>query len=395
MQNPANSITVNDIIRRNWDRYREKYSVSEHERKIFRHIMACRTEEMGARVQRCDSCDYTLTLYNSCRDRNCPSCQSMKKERWIHERKDELLPFQYFHVVFTLPDRLDPIVARNKEKVYALLFAKVKETLLSAASEKEYFGAKIGFFAILHTWGQKLNIHPHLHCVVPGGGYDTRTKKWKRCKKDFFISFEVLAARFRSLFLAALKKMKNEKKLVLEGSGYDHPDLFQSLIDELWNKQWNVFLKETYESETNVIDYLGRYTHRIAISNYRIVKVEDDYVYFTYKDYKADNKREVKKMQVLEFMRRFCFHIVPKRFVRIRYYGLLAHRNRSGTIRECREFFEIKFEAKKQAYTWVDIFIKVMGRDPFRCPKCGTGRLSEQLTGGAGGFRAPPFEKEV
>ena len=189
--------------------------------------------------------------------------------------------------------------------------------------------------------------------------------------------------------------MKNEKKLVLEGSGYDNPDLFQSLIDELWNKQWNVFLKETYESETNVIDYLGSYTHRIAISNYRIIKMEDDYVYFTYKDYKADNERKVKKMHVLEFMRRFCFHIVPKRFVRIRYYGLLAHRNRSGTIRECREFFEIKFEAKKRDYTWVDIFIKVMGRDPFRCPKCGTGRLSEQLTGGAGGFRAPPFEKEV
>ena len=154
MQNPVNSITVNDIVRRYWDRYRERFRVSDHERNIFSHIMACRTEEMGSRVQRCDSCDYTLTLYNSCRDRNCPSCQSMKKELWILERKEELLPFQYFHVVFTLPDRLDPIVVRNKEKIYALLFAKVKETLLSAAGEKKYFGAKIGFFAILHTWGR-------------------------------------------------------------------------------------------------------------------------------------------------------------------------------------------------------------------------------------------------
>ena len=159
MQNPINSITVNDIVRRYWDKYSEKYNVSDHERRIFRHIMGCRTEEMGARVQECDNCGYTLTLYNSCRDRNCPQCQSMKKERWILERKEELLPFQYFHVVFTLPDRLDPIVIRNKEKIYSLLFAKVKETLFSVAREKKYFGVKIGFFAIFHTWGQKLE-HP-------------------------------------------------------------------------------------------------------------------------------------------------------------------------------------------------------------------------------------------
>jgi hypothetical protein len=390
MQKPISSITVNDIVRRNWDRYREKYKVSEHERRIFRHIMACRTEEMGARVQECDSCDYTLTLYNSCRDRNCPSCQSMKKERWILNRKNEMLPFQYFHVVFTLPDRLDPIVVRNKKKIYALLFDKVKETLVSAAGERKYFGARIGFFAILHTWGQRLGVHPHLHCVIPGGGYDPAKRKWKRCKKDFFISFEVLAERFRSLFLTALKEMNSKNELVLEGSEYGHPDLFQNMIDELFNKQWNVFLKETYESETNVIDYLGRYTHRIAISNYRIIKLEDDFVYFSYKDYKSNGERKTEKMHVLKFMRRFCFHIVPKRFVRIRYYGLLAHRNRSESIRECREYYEIKHEEMKCEYTWVDIFTRVMGYDPFACPKCKVGRLSERHTGGVYGFRGPP-----
>lgn len=390
MQNQASSTTVNDIVRKYWPEYRKKYRVVEHEQRVIRHIMQCRTEEMGARIQECDSCDYTLTLYNSCRDRNCPSCQSMKKEKWIMDRKSETLPFQYFHVVFTLPDKLDPVVLRNKRKVYSLLFAKVKETLLSAAREKKYFGATIGFFAVLHTWGQRLGIHPHLHCIVPGGGYDPIKKKWKRCKKDFFIGFEVLAGRFRSLFLASLKEMHDKGELYLAGSEYDHPDLFQSLVDELWNTRWNVFLKETYESETNVIDYLGRYTHRIAISNYRIIKVEDDFVHFTYKDYRDNNKRKIEKMHALAFIRRFCFHIVPKRFVRIRYYGLLAHRNRSATISECREYFDLKIEKLNREYTWIDIFTRVTGRDPFACPKCKSGRLSERYAGKVGGVRDPP-----
>jgi hypothetical protein len=394
MQNRTSSTTVNDIVRKYWAEYKKKYHVGEHEQRVIRHIRECRTEDMGARVQECDNCDYTLTLFNSCRDRNCPLCQSMKKEQWILNRKAEVLPFQYFHVVFTLPDRLDSIVMRNKRKIYALLFDKVKETLLSAASERKYFGAAIGFFAVLHTWGQRLGIHPHLHCVVPGGGYDPIKKKWKRCKKNFFINFEVLAARFRSIFLSSLKEMYNKGELYLAGCKYENPDLFHNLLTELWNKQWNVFLKETYESETNVIDYLGRYTHRIAISNYRIVKVEDDFVYFTYKDYKDNNKRKIEKMHALAFMRRFFFHIVPKRFVRIRYFGLLANRNRSERIRECREYFEIKIEKRNREYTWIDIFTRVTGRDPFVCPKCKTGRLSEKHTERVGGFRDPPEAPE-
>jgi hypothetical protein len=392
MQSPVSSITVNDIVRRYWPEYRKKYRVVEHERRVIRHIMQCRTEEMGARVQECNNCDYTLTLYNSCRDRNCPTCQSMKKEKWIMDRKSETLPFQYFHVVFTLPDRLDSIVMRNKRKIYALLFDKVRETLVTAAAEKKYFGATIGFFAILHTWGQRLGIHPHLHCVVPGGGYDLAKKKWKRCKKSFFISFEVLATRFRSLFLSALRTMYNKGELHLAGCEYDHPDLFQNLVDELWNTRWNVFLKETYESEMNVIDYLGRYTHRIAISNYRIIKMEDDFVHFTYKDYRENGKRKIVKMHALSFIRRFCFHIVPKQFVRIRYFGLLAHRNRSERIRECREYYEIKIEKKNRECTWIDIFTRVTGRDPFVCPKCKTGRLSERCSVRVDGVRDPPRE---
>ena len=226
--------------------------------------------------------------------------------------------------------------------------------------------------------------------MVPGGGYDPVKKKWKRCKKGFFISFEVLAKRFRSMFLSALKKMHVKGELYLTGSEYDNPDLFQSLIDELWNIDWNVFLKETYESETNVIDYLGRYTHRIAISNYRIVKVEDDFVYFTYKDYRDGNKRKIEKMHALAFLRRFVFHIVPKRFVRIRYFGLLAHRNRSENIRECREYFEMKIVNQNREYTWIDIFTRVTGRDPFACPKYKTGRLSERCAVSVDGVRDPP-----
>jgi len=389
MENPEYSKTVNGIVARYRDDYRKKYKVTDHEEKVLRHIAMCRTEALGAREQTCDKCGYKLTLYNSCRDRNCPQCQSMKKEKWILDKKTEVLPFRYFHVVFTLPDKLNPIVVRNKRIVYDLLFEKVKETLLSVATEKKYFGARIGFFAILHTWGQRLNLHPHLHCVVPGGGFDQRQKKWKKSSSGYLLPEEVLKKRFRSLFLVALKEKYKNSELFVTGSKFENPDAFQSLIDELFKTEWVVYLKESFNDESSVIEYLGRYTHRIAISNYRIIKLKNDEVYFTYKDYKENNKRKVMKLHAVDFIRRFCLHIVPRRYVRIRYFGLLAHRNKKRTLSDCREFYEVKIPYEKKEYSWAYILLRVTGIDPFKCPKCKVGRLIEENPRSVQ-FRAPP-----
>ena len=241
-----NSIkTVNDIFKVYGKEYDKKYPyLSVHEKKIIRAIELCRTEELGGRIEECDNCGYTVTLYNSCRNRHCPQCQFMKKEEWILKRKEEVFPFEYFHVVFTLPDELNTIVFHNKRILYTLLFNTVKETLLSVADEKKYLGAKIGFFSILHTWGQKLNLHPHLHCVIPGGGYSDFKKKWIKCRKNYLLPVKVLKRRFRSLFLKGLKNLYKSNRLFLSRIKYSNGVIFQSLVDELFKKEWVVYIKE-------------------------------------------------------------------------------------------------------------------------------------------------------
>jgi predicted Zn-ribbon and HTH transcriptional regulator len=388
MPNPT-PCTVNDIFRRCGDDFASRHNLSDHTRTVIAHIRRCRTEEMGSRVQTCDHCHYTQMFYNSCRDRNCPQCQSLAKERWILEKKAEVFPFQYFHVVFTLPDALIPLVVRNRRIVYNLLFEKVKETLLSAAGEEKYFGAKIGFFAVLHTWGQKLNLHPHLHCVVPGGGYGD-DGQWRQTPDGYLLPVRVLAKRFRSLFLSALKAKYTNGELIVEGSRFERQEEFQSLIDSLFKTEWVVYLKESFRNHETVIEYLGRYTHKIAIANHRIVKVEGGEVWFSYKDYRDGNKRKVMALSADEFMRRFCMHIVPKRFVRIRYFGLLSHRLKRAALRDCREFYALPAAAQCEEYSWQDVLLRVTGIDPAVCPACKQGRLVETFQPRANGWRAPP-----
>jgi predicted Zn-ribbon and HTH transcriptional regulator len=386
------SWTVNEIFRRYGDEFEKRHRVSDHERTVIAHLTRCRTGAMGGRVQTCESCGYTRVFYNSCRDRNCPQCQSLAKERWIEAKKAETLPFPYFHVVFTLPDALIPLVVRNRRIVYDLLFATVRRTLLSAAGEEKYFGAKIGFFAILHTWGQKLNLHPHLHCVVPGGGWDDGAGRWRESPTNYFLPVRMLAMRFRSLFLTALKAAYRSGKLAVVGSKLEQPKAFRALVDRLFQTEWVVYLKESFRDHESVIEYLGRYTHKIAISNHRIVKVENDDVWFTYKDYRDGDKLKVLRLWTDEFMRRFCLHIVPKRFVRIRYYGLLSHRLKRASLRDCRDFYQMPPPEPPVARTWVEVLCDVSGVDAYRCPACGQGRLTETLLPPGNGGRAPPGE---
>jgi hypothetical protein len=368
--------TVNDILRNNGDKYRREHPfLTIHEKKVLRAIELCRTEELGGRIESCENCGHTIKVFNSCRNRHCPQCQFMKKEAWIVKKKEEIFPYQYFHVVFTLPSELDPIVLRNKKILYNLLFSSTKEALLTMASESKYLGADIGFFSILHTWGQTLNLHPHLHCVVPGGGYSKEKGKWIKCSNNYLIPVEPLKQRFRSIFLIELKKLFKDKKLYLAGCKYSDKKDFQKLIDSLFSKNWVVYLKESFRNSDTVIEYLARYTHRIAISNQRILNVEDNNVSFLYKDYKEGNKKKIYTLDVMDFISKFIIHIVPLRFVRIRYYGLMANRNKKVNLSRCREYYKVRIKPATTNEPWDKILLDVTGVDAHKCPSCLTGQL--------------------
>lgn len=382
--------TVNQIIRSHGESYRLRHpELSLHEKKIMRSIEICRTEALGGRIEEC-SCGYKVILYNSCRNRHCPQCQSMKKEKWILERKNEVLPFTYFHIVFTLPDILNPIVIRNKRIIYNLMFDKCKETLLSVSADEKYFGADIGFFSILHTWGQKMNLHPHLHCVVPGGGYSEKKMKWIQAANNYFVPVQVLKMRFRSLFLQGLKDLRKSDKLYLQGTQFAGDAEFQKMIDLLFTAEWVVYLKESFQGKESVIEYLARYTHRIAISNHRIISLNNDTVRFKYRDYKDGNKEKIMELPAESFIHRFMVHVVPRKFVRIRYFGILSHRNKKKAIEACREFHDIKKKTDVVPQIWSEIFLKVTGKNLSCCPVCKCGWLVIKEILEPVRYRAPP-----
>ncbi|MCK5615318.1 IS91 family transposase [Candidatus Pacearchaeota archaeon] len=370
----STKITVNDIFRDYAHLYAKTNRVTDYEQSVIRAIISCRTEAQGGRVEQCDHCGHTVTLYNSCRNRHCPLCQFLKKEKWVIDKKNDVLPFQYFHAVFTIPDELNPLVYRNRRRLYKFLFDIVKQTLQLVSEDTKYFGARTGFFSILHTWGQKLNLHPHIHCVIPGGGYAPEKKKWITAKKNYLLPIAVLKRRFRSLFLTGLKKLYHNDHLFLNGTRYTDPAQFQNLIDRLFKKEWVVYIKESFNNSDSVIEYLSRYTHRIAISNYRIIKVENGMVFFSYRDYK-DKKKKIYPMTIFSFIRHFLLHIVPYRFVRIRYYGLLSHRNKKHSIEECREYYAVKEPKHIPVKSWQDVYRIITGIDVTKCGCCGVGRM--------------------
>jgi hypothetical protein len=383
--------TVNEIFRQYGRAYREKYPHANlTELKALRSIQICRTEELGGRVEECDQCGHRVVLYNSCRNRHCPQCQSMKKEQWIRDRTAEILPFSYFHIVFTVPDELNSIIRRNKRTLFNCMFRVCRETLLSVSADEKYLGADIGFFAILHTWGQKLNMHPHLHCVVPGGGFSQKRHTWIHAPYNYLVPVQVLRARFRSIFLTSMKKMYADGTLYLSGTRYEDPDVFQRLLDSLFRKEWVVYLKESFRNKSSVIEYLARYTHRIAISNHRIISVNNGMVSFSYRDYKDGNNEKVECIEATAFMRRFMLHIVPYRFVRIRYFGIISHRNKKKAIAACREFYAVDKLPECSSRDWRELFFIKTERDSRKCPECGTGRLFTKEIIPAIRYRAPP-----
>lgn len=386
--------TVNDVVRLHGDAYLRAHPRTPlQERKVLRSLAICRTERLGGRIETCINCGHRVILYNSCRNRHCPQCQAMKKEKWILERKSEVLPFTYFHIVFTLPDTLIPIVPRNKRTIYNLLFGSCRKTLLSVSADEKYFGAAIGFFAILHTWGQKMNLHPHLHCVVPGGGYSASKQTWIHAPRNYFVPVKVLKMRFRSLFLTGLKNLYHDEKLHLTGTPYENPAVFQSMVDALFAAEWVVYLKESFQGKESVIHYLARYTHRIAISNYRVRSVSDDTVSFTYRDYKDSSREKIMELPATSFLHRFLLHTVPMKFVRIRYYGMLSHRNKKKAILACREFYGITAITVPVPASWQEVYAHVTGKNISCCPVCKSGRLVVTEVLEPLRYRAPPVQQ--
>lgn len=378
--------TVNEIFRQYAREYANKFYLSDHEKKIIRAVSDCRTIKLGGRKEVCSNCGHTVILYNSCRNRHCPQCQFLKKEKWIIDKKNEVFPYQYFHAVFTLPDEMNKIVCHNRAVVYKLLFDTVKYVLLNVSGNKKYFGAKIGFFAILHTWGQKLNMHPHIHCVIPGGGYSDKKHKWISAKKDFLVPVKVLKQRFKYAFLTGLKKIYKNGRLKI----HENKKQFQCLIDELFGKEWVVYLKETFNNPDSVIEYLSKYTHRIAISNHRIIKLEEGKVFFKYRDYSDGNKMKIHSLSVLSFIRHFMLHSVPYRFTRIRYYGILSNRNKSRSLKECRDYYNVKKVKASNVSDWRKVYLMITGVDLLNCMKCKKGKmLTEEIFKPSGG-RSPP-----
>jgi hypothetical protein len=337
------TLEVADVFRRYGDVYRQQRhaSLSTAQRRVMTAIETCRTAVLGGHLEQCDTCGHERNAYNSCANRHCPKCQSLARAAWIQHRTAEILPCEYFHVVFTVPEAIATIAAQNKAQVYGILFRATAETLRTIAADPRHLGGEIGFFAVLHSWGQTLMHHPHLHCVVPGGGLSPDGTRWIACRPGFFLPVRVLSRLFRRLFLHDLQAAYDAGTLHLAGSLealQDRPAWTRALA-ETRHTEWVVYAKRPFAGPQQVVDYVGRYTHRVAISNDRLLDIERDHVRFTYKDYRADPSQAPKTMTLAagEFIRRFLLHVLPTGFHRIRYYGFLGARHRRDKLARCRQ----------------------------------------------------------
>ena len=332
-------LEVADVIRAAGPGFAERsqWWLTSRHRKVLNAIENCRTAALGGHVDECSDCGYRTISYNSCRDRHCPKCQGNARERWLADRQKELLPTRYAHVVFTLPHLLAPLALQNKKVIYTLLFRASAETLLEIARDPKHLGAEIGFFSVLHTWNQKLEHHPHVHCVVPAGGLSRDRSRWIKPRYAFFLPVKVLGRVFRGKFMAGLKRAYSEGKLGLHGQlrFLSHPKAFSAWIRQLFRNDWVVYCKRPFGGPEHVVRYLGAYTHRVAISNRRLVSLHDGQVTFRWRDSAHKNKNRLMSLSVDEFLRRFLLHTLPQGFVRIRYFGFLANRKRAALLPLC------------------------------------------------------------
>jgi hypothetical protein len=340
------SIELADVLRSGFTDYISQCSSLPLEHyKIANALMNCHTAALGGHVFKCNQCEHENIAYNSCRNRHCPSCQAAARAEWVDNRVKELLPVPYFHVVFTVPSQLNPFTLRNKKVVYNILFKAASDTLHTLAERKKYLGAGIGFIAVLHTWGQNLLDHPHLHCVVPAGGLSCDHAHWKTTPKETFLfPVRVVSRLFRGKFLAMFKEAMKNGDIKFHGtlqSFEKETSSFGKLLDSLYKTEWVVYSKPPFAGPKAVLKYLGRYTHRIAISNSRIEELDNETVSFKWKDYADDNRQKVMKLSHVEFIRRFLLHVLPTGFVRIRYFGFLGQAVKKEKLQRCMELLGV------------------------------------------------------
>ncbi len=347
-------------------------------------IEVCRTAALGGHVERCDECGHQRIWYNSCRNRHCGKCQSLARAQWIQDRQYELLNTSYFHVVFTIPDQIATIAFYNKKVVYDILFRTAAETLRTIAADPVHLGAEIGFFAVLHTWGQNLLHHPHVHCVVPGGGLSPDGRRWISSRPDFFLSVRVLSRLFRRLFVTDLEKAfaSNELQFPASMEGLQNRDTFLRYLAPVRKAEWVVYAKQPFAGPQQVLDYLGRYTHRVAISNNRLLDIENDRVRFRWKDYRNNKHHKTMTLTADEFIRRFLIHVLPNRFQRIRYYGFLCNRYRTQKLAQCRQLIgslatDTSTDAAEQPQDYRDRYEQLTGVSLRQCPVCHHGIMVE------------------
>jgi len=369
--------TVQDIFQRFWDSYSALYTPNAQQTKVSEDIQQCRTAALGGHAYECPECSHTVIRYNSCRNRHCPMCQGVAKAVWVDKQQNNIVDAPYFHVVFTVPEQLQGFIYQNQKLLYTLMYQAVSQTLLELAWDKKYLGAQIGFLSILHTWAQDLHYHPHIHTVVMAGGL-TKTNQWRETSKDFFIPVKVLAKKFRGKFLHFLKQYYREDKLSFfaEQRKFREPACFKALLDECYHKNWYVYTKKTFSGPEAVIKYLGKYTHRIAITNSRIVAMDDKTVTIAVRDRKAHNKQKMVTMDGCEFVRRYLMHVLPKGFVKIRYYGLIACRNKKTKLAICKKLSKSAlYKPQFEDMSAVEIASAIAGKDITLCPKCGMTKL--------------------
>ena len=377
---PRPAIELADIFRRHGPAYRRAHALTRDQLRVMRAIEVCRTAALGGHVEKCDHCSHTRIAYNSCRNRHCPKCQNTARARWLQSRKAELLPVEYFHVVFTVPQEIACIAYYNPRQVYGILLRTAAETLLTIACDPKHLGAEIGFFSILHTWGQNLLHHPHVHCVVPGGGLSPDHTRWIACRPGFFLPVRVLSRFFRRSFLQALQAASTQARLQFFGGleALRDPARFAAYLRPLRHKDWVVYAKPPFGGPLQVLDYLGRYTHRVAISNQRLLAVTDDTVTFQWKDYRANGKYHSRRMTLpaAEFIRRFLIHGLPAGFQRIRHCGFVANRHRKHKLQLCRRLLaDATADLLPQPAQCLDVLAALPTPQPFRCPLCGIGQM--------------------
>jgi hypothetical protein len=365
-------LEVADILRVHADDFCQRHRISAEQAVVLRHLRSCRTAALGGHIDACARCGYARISYNSCRDRHCPKCQGQQRADWVERRLERLLPVAYYHVVFTLPDTLNPLMLGHAKLLYDLLFRAASETVLELAADPRRLGAQVGLTAVLHTWGQKLLFHPHLHCVVTGGGLAPDGQRWLATRPGYLLPVKVLGRLFRGKFLAGLKHLYDAGRLRLQGSvaALAVAPVFRRWLTALYRQDWVVYAKRPFAGAKQVFAYLGRYSHRVAISNSRLVALDNGGVTFAWKDYADAQQTKLLRLAADEFIRRFLLHVLPRRFVRIRHYGLLAGRNVPTKLARCRVLLGQTPAAPVRQAAWWQRVLQWTGQDPRFCPRC-------------------------